>query len=70
MPIIDVGGIETADDAWEKLLAGADLVQVYSVLVFDGPLCVREIVNGLASRTARAGAMAFAEALASARSAG
>jgi dihydroorotate dehydrogenase len=69
IPIIGVGGIETAEDAWEKLVAGADLVQIYSVLVFDGPLCVQEIVNGLARKITRAGPAAFAESLSAARAA-
>ena len=50
IPIIGVGGIETADDAWEKLIAGADLVQIYSVLIYEGPGVVREIIEGLADK--------------------
>lgn len=46
-PIIGVGGIFNADDAWEKVLAGASLVQIYSSLVYRGPGVVREIVAGL-----------------------
>lgn len=63
VPIIGVGGIETADDAWEKLLAGANAVQIYSALIFRGPGVVREIVNGLAERVARAGATTLPEAI-------
>jgi dihydroorotate dehydrogenase len=37
MTIIAAGGIETADDAKQRLAAGANLVQVYSALVFEGP---------------------------------
>jgi dihydroorotate dehydrogenase len=47
LPIIGVGGIESAADAWEKILAGAALVQLYSGLVFRGPGLVREILDGL-----------------------
>ncbi|MDF3128329.1 quinone-dependent dihydroorotate dehydrogenase [Kiritimatiellaeota bacterium B1221] len=47
MPIIGVGGIFSADDAKEKLDAGAKLVQVYSGLIYRGPGLISEIVNGL-----------------------
>ena len=50
VPIIGVGGIFTAADAWEKITAGASLVQVYSGLVYEGPGLVRELVEGLAQR--------------------
>ena len=49
-PIIGVGGISTADDAWEKIAAGATLVQAYSAFVFEGPALTKIIVNGLAKR--------------------
>jgi dihydroorotate dehydrogenase len=45
--MIGVGGIFNAADAWEKLLAGASLVQVYTGLVYEGPTLAREIVSGL-----------------------
>ncbi len=47
VPIIGVGGIASAADAWEKITAGASLVQVYSGLVYEGPDLVRDIVHGL-----------------------
>ncbi len=46
-PIIGVGGIYTAQDAIEKLNAGASLVQVYSGFVYEGPSIVREICEGI-----------------------
>ena len=46
--IIGVGGISSAADAREKIRAGADLVQVYTGLVYRGPGLVRELVKGLA----------------------
>ena len=51
--IIGVGGIDSANAAQEKLLAGADLVQIYSGLVYEGPGLVKQILrhikeNGLA----------------------
>jgi dihydroorotate dehydrogenase len=55
MPIIGVGGIETADDAWDRLAAGADLLQLYSALVYEGPGLVGRIVEGLNRRIAAEG---------------
>jgi dihydroorotate dehydrogenase len=66
-PIIGVGGIEDADDAWEKMVAGADLVQVYTGLIYQGPGIVARIVRGLAERVARSGHATLAGALAAAR---
>jgi dihydroorotate dehydrogenase len=48
--LISVGGVETADDAWERLRAGATLVQAYTGLIYGGPLWPRTINRGLARR--------------------
>jgi len=50
LPIIGVGGIFDAADAWEKIQAGASLVQIYTGLVYEGPTLAREIVAGLSAR--------------------
>jgi dihydroorotate dehydrogenase len=55
LPIIGVGGIFSAADAWEKITAGASLVQIYSGLVFEGPGIVRQIVDGIAESLERSG---------------
>jgi dihydroorotate dehydrogenase len=55
LPIIGVGGIFSAADAWEKITAGASLVQVYSGLVYQGPGLPRAIVRGLRQRLHDAG---------------
>ncbi len=47
MVIIGVGGIFTADDVKEKLDAGADLVQVYTGFIYEGPSMVRKILKSL-----------------------
>lgn len=47
IPIIGVGGIQTARDAREKLSAGASLVQVYTGFIYEGPNIVKNIVSGL-----------------------
>lgn len=50
LPIIGVGGIFTAADAWEKITAGASLVQVYTGWLYEGPWMVSRILSGLLSR--------------------
>lgn len=47
IPIIGVGGVFTADDAWEKFQAGASLVQLYTGFIYGGPATVSEINEGL-----------------------
>ncbi len=47
LPIIGVGGVSTAQDALEKIRAGADLVQLYSCMVYEGPGLASAIVKGL-----------------------
>ena len=48
MPLIAAGGISTADQVWERLRAGASLVQLYSAMVYSGPWLARDIARGLA----------------------
>src|SRR5204862_7121761 len=50
MPIVGVGGIFNAEDAWEKITAGASLLQVYTGLVYEGPGVAKGIVTGLRER--------------------
>ena len=47
IPIIGVGGIFTAADAWEKICAGASLVQLYTGFIYQGPCVARQINQGL-----------------------
>lgn len=47
LPIIGVGGIFTADDAWDKITAGASLLQVYTGWIYEGPWMVRRVLEGL-----------------------
>lgn len=50
LPIIGVGGIFSDADAWEKVTAGASLLQVYTGLVYEGPAVCKQIVTGLIER--------------------
>ncbi len=53
--LIAAGGIETPDDAWARLQAGATLVQAYTGFIYGGPLWPRRIQAGLARRARAAG---------------
>ena len=61
LPIIGVGGIFTADDAWEKITAGASLVQVYTGLIYKGPSIAGDIVRGVKARMEKEGVRQFAD---------
>lgn len=49
-PIIGVGGIHSAEDALEKLEAGADLVQIYTGFIYEGPGLVKQINEAIAAK--------------------
>ncbi len=63
VPIIGVGGIFDADDAWEKIAAGASLLQLYTGLIYRGPRVNRQIVRGLQARLRARGFARLTEAV-------
>ena len=63
MPLIGVGGISNADDAWERIRAGASLVQLYTAMIYGGPGIARRIARGLAARLSQEGFANIAEAV-------
>jgi dihydroorotate dehydrogenase len=63
IPLIGVGGIATAEDAWDRIRAGASLVQLYSAMVYRGPGIARQIARGLAERLSSAGFANIADAV-------
>jgi dihydroorotate dehydrogenase len=65
IPLIAAGGIASADDAWERIRAGASLVQLYTAMVYEGPGIARRIAAGLADRLRREGLASIAEAVGS-----
>ena len=65
--VVGVGGIFTADDAWEKLAAGASLVQLYTGFVYGGPHTARTIARGLLERMDREGVSHVSEVVGSVR---
>lgn len=65
IPLIGVGGIGSAQDAWARIRAGASLVQLYSAMVYDGPGLARRIVRDLERLMRRDGFATLAEAVGS-----
>lgn len=63
LPIIGVGGIFTAEDAWEKITAGASLIQVYTGLVYEGPWMMKRILKGLSQKLDERGLANISEAV-------
>lgn len=61
VPIVGVGGIFTPEDAYAKLRAGANLVEVYSALIYEGPGLVRRLNVGLSELLRRDGVANVAE---------
>ncbi len=62
LPLIGVGGVSSGADAYAKIRAGADAVQFYSALVFEGPGLVHRITHDLAAMLKADGFVSVAEA--------
>jgi dihydroorotate dehydrogenase len=67
LPLIGVGGIASAEDAWQKIRAGASAVQLYTAMVYGGLSLVAEITRGLDARLAREGFATVADAVGTGR---
>jgi dihydroorotate dehydrogenase len=65
IPLVGVGGIATAEHAWERIRAGASLVQLYSAMVYEGPGLGARIARGLEGLMRRDGFASIAEAVGS-----
>ena len=63
LPIIGVGGIFTAEDAWQKITAGASLLQVYTGWIYEGPWMVRRIQEGLLEKLQQRGLSHLSQAV-------
>lgn len=66
LALISVGGIETVDQAWERICAGASLLQFYTGFIYGGPVRLKEINDGLAQRVRAAGYSSISKAVGSA----
>ena len=67
LPLVGVGGIATAEDAYAKIRAGASALQIYSALVYGGRGLVPRILTGLDAVLARDGFATVAEAVGTGR---
>lgn len=65
LPIIGVGGIFSAEDAYERIRAGASLIQIYTGLVYEGPFLARRVVRGLIRILEREGVSRLPQAVGS-----
>ena len=63
IPLIGVGGIAIAADAWARIRAGASLIQLYSAMVYEGPGLARKITCGLEELMQRDGFAKLADAV-------
>jgi len=63
LPLIGVGGIASAEEAYAKIRAGASLVQLYTALVFQGPALIGRIKSGLAELLRRDGFASISQAV-------
>ncbi|MCZ9308643.1 quinone-dependent dihydroorotate dehydrogenase [Corynebacterium uberis] len=63
LALVSVGGIETAEQAWERIAAGADLLQGYTALIYYGPDWIRDIHRGLADQLRAQGMSNIKEAV-------
>jgi len=63
--LIGCGGIETVDDAWERITHGADLLQGYTAFIYEGPFWMRRIHKGLAAKLREHGFRNISEAVGS-----
>tara|TARA_Y100001968_G_scaffold332299_1_gene389915 strand:+ start:1369 stop:2544 length:1176 start_codon:yes stop_codon:yes gene_type:complete len=65
LPLIGVGGINSPETAWERITAGASLVQIYTGWIFDGPSLIPKILEGLICQIDRHGFRNISEAIGS-----
>ena len=65
LPVIGVGGIFTADDAFQMIAAGASLIQIYTAFIYEGPSIVANINDGLRRIISREGFVSLDEAVGS-----
>lgn len=61
--VISVGGVGNADDVWERILAGATLVQAYTAFIYEGPAWPRRVNRELARKVSEAGLQSIAAAI-------
>jgi dihydroorotate dehydrogenase len=65
LPLIGVGGIDSPESAWERISAGASLIQLYTGWIYEGPQLVPAILEGICQQLDRHGFRNIAEAVGS-----
>ena len=65
LPLIGVGGIDSPQSAWERITAGASLIQIYTGWIFKGPSLVPHILEGLIKQMNSHGFQNISEAIGS-----
>ncbi|WP_267384315.1 quinone-dependent dihydroorotate dehydrogenase [Cyanobacterium sp. uoEpiScrs1] len=63
LPIIGVGGIFTIEDAWDKITAGASLLQIYTGWIYQGPWIIPHILTGLGNKLEQEGLSHISQAV-------
>jgi dihydroorotate dehydrogenase len=63
LPIIGVGGIFTPEDAWDKITAGASLLQLYTGWIYQGPWIIPQILTGLGKKLEQEGLLHISQAI-------
>jgi len=63
LPIIGAGGIETGQDALERIKSGASLIQIYTSMVYEGPIIVNKIRRELVEEMSKQGYKNISEAI-------
>jgi dihydroorotate dehydrogenase len=65
LPLIGVGGIDSPESAWERISAGASLIQLYTGWIYEGPQLVPAILEGISQQLDRHGFRSISEAVGS-----
>ncbi|MFP4221770.1 MAG: quinone-dependent dihydroorotate dehydrogenase [Phormidium sp.] len=63
LPIIGTGGVASAEDAWEKITAGASLLEIYTGWIYQGPEMPKQILSGLISKLEQQGLSHLSQAV-------
>ena len=65
LPLIGVGGINSPQSAWERIAAGASLLQVYTGWIYEGPFLIPQILEGILIQLDRHGLKNISDAIGS-----
>ena len=63
VPLVGVGGISSIEDAYDRIKAGASLLQVYTSFVYEGPTLISKLSNGIAEKLREDGYTHYSQAI-------